>query len=352
MPEENKDVTPDPSPAPADDVKSVPSPDTAADQSDSPTDADVEGSSTEDAKPELSLEEEIENAFAEEKGEDKPNKTKAEEETEDKAKEPDPEKEKEPETEDLTAVPEDVKEGTKAHERFQKLANDNKEKGAKIETLTSTVNDMREMIKDAGLKPDTFKELIEYARIANTGDPKEALKMLDNERQQLILKIGEPIEPPSILADFPELQKRVTDYDLSEQDAIKLAAAQVREQSQKQADEKAQADQNQEESFQDAVKANSDKVTEMELKWQENDVDYSAKKDLLMQKLPEIQKQSPDLWPTLVQDYYDMITLSLASSKKTLNPEPPVTKGDTGQGGQEEPKSLGEAIDRALGVSP
>ena len=211
---------------------------------------------------------------------------------------------------------------------------------------------MRETIKEAGLTPDTFKELIEYARVANTGDPREALKIVDAQRKELLLRIGEKIEPPSILADFPDLQKRVTDFDLSEEDAIKLAAAQTKEKRDAETKQKADTVQNDEATYQKAIEDNSAKVTAMEAEWQKNDVDYAAKKQILMQKLPEIQKQPPASWPALIQNAYDMITLATLTSKKSLTPEAPMKKSETGEGGKQEPSTLGEAIDLALGVTP
>ncbi|MCH7641443.1 hypothetical protein IID22_04575, partial [Patescibacteria group bacterium] len=141
-----------------------------------------------------------------------------------------PEKDTKPDDgqeEDPLKVPEGIKEGSKAHERFQGLVNTNKELVSKTEELDGYVTGMRGMVNDAGLDKDGFRDLLDFARESNTGDPKKALELLDTKRKEILLKIGEAVEAPGPLDDFPDLKEKVENHDLSENDALKLAQAEV-----------------------------------------------------------------------------------------------------------------------------
>ena len=333
-------------------VKSDSPPDEGV-KSDSPAGTDVEGSSTDDGKdkkPIPSLKEEIESAFAEEKGE-------APKKEEPKKEEPKKDPKGKPETSerpddgqdtDPLKVPEGIKEGSKAHERFQNLANTNKELTSKAEELDSYVTGMRGMVNDAGLNKEGFRDLLDFAREANSGDPKKALELLDVQRKELLLKIGEVVEAPGVLDDFPDLKEKVENHDLSEADAIKLAQAEVFK---KQADQvnKTQADQQAEETnYKAAVQKYSAEVTALEAEWKKNDVDYSSKSAIIYEKLNDIQKQPPEQWPFLVKQAYDLITSAVKKSGKGLSSDTAVTKEHGGDGGQQEPKTRLEAISLAL----
>jgi len=333
-------VTPDPTPA----KETVPASEPEGVKSDSPPDKDVEGSSTEEGKeePKPSLLDDIEKALAEEKGEKPPEKT----------PEVKPAEEKKPgdgQEEDPYLVPEDVKEGTKSHERFQSLVNDNKEKVSQLEGLNDTVSQMRETVKDAGLNPESFSDVMAFAKEFNTGDPKKALAMLDDKRNVLMLKIGEVVETPGPLDQFPDLKEKVENHDLSEADALKLAQAEVAKKQANEAQETKEAQDKDQTDYAASVKKYSDEVTAMEKQWKETDADYGSKKDILWSKLEGIRDQPPHLWPYLVKQSYDLISETVKQSGKPVNPESPMGK-DPGPEGVAEPKSLLEAFERNIGV--
>lgn len=317
----------------------------------SPTDKDVEGSSTDkvEEKPVPSMLDEVEKAFAKEAGEDPEKKPEEKPEAEAKKPEKEPEKEpvKEPEAEDLTVMPEEVKEGTKAHERFQKLVNVNKEQTAQVDTLTTHVENIKSVVSDAGLDKDSFKNLMDYAREFNSGDPKKALEILDKQRSELLLKIGEPIEAPDALVNFPDLKEKVENNDLSQADAMKLAKAETDEAARTQAAETAQSEVNKQANIDDAFTENRNKVAAMEQDWAKNDVDFTAKKELLLTEMPKINAQPPEMWPILVQQAWNMIGLAAKKTGKSVSQESPMGKTE-GQGGKPEPKTSLEATEQAF----
>ena len=168
------------------------------------------------------------------------------------------------------------------------------------------------------------------------------------EPSLVLKKIGEVVEAPGVLDDFPDLKEKVENHDLSEADAIKLAQAEVFK---KQADQanKTQADQQAEETnYKAAVQKYSAEVTALEDEWKKNDVDYSSKSAIIYEKLNDIQKQPPEQWPFLVKQAYDLITSAVKKSGKGLSSDTAVTKEHGGDGGQQEPKTRLEAISLAL----
>ena len=82
----------------------------------------------------------------------------------------------------------------------------------------------------------------------------------------------------------------------------------------------------------------------MEKQWQATDVDFSAKKELLMTEMANINQQPPEMWPVLVKQAYDMISLAAKKTGKSVSRESPMGKTE-GQGGTPEPKSSLEALE-------
>lgn len=331
---------------------------TPAEQEESQASGDVEASSSEKdqgAKP--SLLDEIEQAMVEETGkplEDKPEVKPKEEEPAKAEKEEGqkPEKEEEPETEEdkakkLHEVPEGVKEGSKAHTRFQELVSNNKQLAQEKEQAVGQLESMRTLISETGVNREEFADILDYAREAKRGDPKKALEMLDVQRKNLLLQIGENVEPPDILSDFPDLQTKVTDGELAVDDAVKLAKSRIQEAQQQREKEEADKVRQDQQAYETQVVENRDKVIALEKSWMANDLDWSVKRDLLAAKMPEINKRPPHEWPQLVEDAYRLITQTIKAAVpagKKLTPDSPVRKGGADGNGQPEPKSLYEAI--------
>lgn len=347
-------VTPD---SPADESQAP------ADQGDSQTPKDVAASSSEnDQTPQPSLLDDIEQALVNESG--KPLEDKPEVKPKEEGAKPEPEEGKKPaedekakaddkpETEEekakkLHEVPEDVKEGSKAHVRFQELVSSNKQLAAEKEQFAGQVQSMRELISETGVNKDEFADLLDFAKEVKSGDPKKALEMLDRQRNDLILKIGENISPPDILDGFPDLKTKVKDGELAVDDAVRLAKSQNLEAQTKREKEQAEKTQEDQRVYEEQVTTNRNAVIALEKAWRENDLDWAVKRDLLQEKMPEINKRPPHEWPQLVEDAYNLITRTIKAAgapAKKLTPGSPIGKGGTDGNGKQEPKTLMEAI--------
>jgi len=165
---------------------------------------------------------------SEEPDEPEDSESKEEDEPEDKEdkEEDEPESKEEDEEPDVHEMPEGLK--PKAEERFQNLVNDNKEKAAYIEQANEALSNMQEAVKQTGLDAEGFGNLVDFARMTNSNDQqdrKEAFNLIKSEYHRQAQLLGEKVEGVDLLADYPELRGRVDDFELSEDDALKIANA-------------------------------------------------------------------------------------------------------------------------------
>jgi len=334
-----------------------------ADTGESQTPTDVEGSSTANDQAEKpSLLDAIEQSMVNESGEplaDKPEvKPQEEGATPADAEAPKPAKaEEKAETDEekaqkLHEVPEGVKEGSKAHTRFQDLVSNNKQLAIERDSAVSEAQTMRESVAETGINKNEFGALLGYASERKKGDPKKALAFLDAERKNILLELGEDIPAPDILSDFPDLQIKVTDGDLTSEDAVKLAKAKVTEAARVKADEDADLQRQADNEANEQFETNKAKVIALEQGWMKADLDWPAKRELMAPRIAEINKLPPEQWPKAFEDAYKLITDTIEASSltaKKLTPASPINGGGSDEGGDTEPKTLQEALEKANG---
>tara|TARA_R100001594_G_scaffold136482_1_gene178870 strand:+ start:219 stop:1286 length:1068 start_codon:yes stop_codon:yes gene_type:complete len=253
---------------------------------------------------------------------------------------------------DLHEMPEGLK--PKAEERFQSLVNDNKAKAEYIDQANEALSGMQEAVKQTGLNAEGFGTLMDFARLANsnnTEDRKEAFKLIKNEYHRQAQFLGEKVEGVDHLADFPELKNRVEDFELSEDDALKIAQAerlmaQHKEQSQQTSLEAERARQS------DAEKQTAlDEVGVFMNSMKKADIDFEAKNSKLMSMVDDIRRDYPaNQWPSVVKHLYGAMGSAsnqrIENKKATANP---VVSSNVSTGDQV-PKTMLEAINQALDV--
>ena len=288
--------------------------------------------------------------FEETEESDKPEEPESEDD-EAKAKEDEPEaKEDDDEEPDIHDMPEGLK--PKAEERFQNLVNDNKEKTAYIEQANEALNNMQEAVKQSGLDAQGFGHLIDFARMTNSNDQQDrmdAFNLIKAEYHRQAQLLGEKVEGVDLLADFPELRGRVDDFELSEDDALKLAKADRLMAQQQEANQRS----TQEAEMQKASNSEKEKalgqVSTFIDSMKKTDIDFEAKNSKLMGMVDEIrQSYQPDQWPSVIKHLYG--AMGSSSNKRIENKKsaanPVVSSGVST--GEQVPTTMLEAINQAL----
>ncbi|HFD80476.1 MAG TPA: hypothetical protein ENK05_08830 [Gammaproteobacteria bacterium] len=252
------------------------------------------------------------------------------------------------EEDDLYApLPDDVKEKTR--ERFNKLVESHKALSTELETYRSENEGFREVINYSQATPEEFNQLIEYSRLVKTGDLKAALNMLDEQRAQIARLLDEPVAGVDQLADFPDLKQRVEQMELSQQDALEIAALRRREAAIREQQQAAVQQQEQATTLQQEVDRASQAIVQMVNQWQANDIDFPRKQERLMAKAQEIaERYPPDLWQQALQDVYDAMQVVQAPASETP-PSPQPLRPQSGGGGKPVPRSMLQAVEQALG---
>lgn len=244
--------------------------------------------------------------------------------------------------EDITKMPEGLSKG--AQERFQRLANDNKEVKQRLEEVQSAVEPFRQALQENGVRQEQFEMATGYIGLINKGDYRGALAIMDKERQQLALMIGEPLEGVDALSDHPDLREAVDSFQITEPHALELA----RQRSQQQMQQQRQQEQQQTQQFhlqqQQATQQGTQAVDAFCKQMMKSDLDYAKVEAIL---LPQIQSGllkdvPPSRWAAVVESTYKMIKASAGAGKQT--PSTPPLRGNGLDSPGNAPKTMHEAM--------
>jgi len=258
----------------------------------------------------------------------------------------------EEETDDIYAEPEGLK--PKAQERFRSLVEDNKYKADQLEQAQTALTEIQKTVQQSNMTPEEFGYLIDYGRMAVSKDPKEleyALQTAQNEVLRISQALGKEVDGVDLLTGHPELQKRVEDYELTREDALRIAKAEreleqykkVQTQQTQQADEA-----NKRQTAQDQSLA---KVKSFMDKMKATDIDYSAKEAKLVEQAAKVRENyPPEQWPVVIQDLYETMGFGASDKKQELKTSAPAPiQSTTSTVGSQVPKTMQEAIHLGLG---
>lgn len=253
------------------------------------------------------------------------------------------EEQKPADPEDLTKMPEGL--APKAQERFQKLANENKEVKAELENMRSQIQPFYESLTANKVTGEQFTMATTYIGLVNKGDLRGALELMDRERAQLALYLGEPVAGVDALQEFPDLRQAVDQFQIDERHALELAKQRkttaVTQQRQQQQQEQQMQRQQQEEAWNAGVLDIDNWSKDMAAK----DLDYPHVEKLLLQRIERItQTQPPKQWRQAVQDAYDLIKAGAGTIRAAAPAAAPVLR-PTGAGSPAtKPKTMAEAM--------
>lgn len=245
--------------------------------------------------------------------------------------------------EDILSMPEGL--APKAQERFQRLANTNRELTGKVQELDEQVSYVKETFAQHGVKREQFEQAAGVIGMINRGDFQSALKVLDEQRRQISLIMGQPLPGVDALSDHPDLRKAVDEMQITEPHAMELARRRLAEQhTQQQRSQQQEAQQSQ----QQAERAHNDglqKVDALCKQLQASDMDYPAVEAQLLPLLPDIMKDvPPSRWVAVVKTQYDLIKRVASTVRQSAGGGGTVLRA-TGQASpQQAPKTMQEAM--------
>jgi hypothetical protein len=261
---------------------------------------------------------------------------------------------KKPNPADPTQMPEGLT--PKAQERFQTLANTNKELTARVTEWEPVVNSALELQKsfhENGVKREQFDQAMQVVGLMNRGDLEGALAALDEQRRMISLHLGRPVPGADALAEHPDLRADVDNLQLTEARALEIARSRMiqnrsREFQQRQQQESQQQEQEQQRLQQDEV-ARKDSVMSVDKfckQMQQTDLDYARIEPLLLQQIqggllegvPHAHRAA------LVQKTYALIKQTAQQTRGMSGATTTVLRPTGGEAPTAKPKSAYEAM--------
>ena len=266
--------------------------------------------------------------------------------------EEDTKSEEEPEVEDeadddIYSEPAGLK--PKAQERFRGLVEDNKSKTEQLDKAEFALKEIHKTVSESNMSPEEFGYLIDYGRMAVSKKPEEleyALQTAQNEIIRISQLLGKEGEGVDLLADQPELKKRVDDYELSREDALRIAKSERELASYKQVQTQQRDQQQVATKQQDVQQQSLDQVRAYMGKMKSTDINFSAKEARLVDQAAKVrQNYPPEQWPTVIQDLYETMSVDSSAQKQNLKTSAPTPmQSTTSTVGSTVPKTMQEAV--------
>jgi len=319
----------------------------------------AEKSVTEDSQPPVADEKSDSSTEEEKTAVEAIKKALAEDDTEEEVPdqvEEDTKSEEEPEVEDeadddIYSEPAGLK--PKAQERFRGLVEDNKTKTERLDQAEFALKEIHKTVSESHMTPEEFGYLIDYGRMAVSKKPEEleyALQTAQNEIVRISQLLGKEVPGVDLLADQPELKKRVDDYELSREDALRIAKSERELASYKQVQTQQREQQQVATKQQDVQQQSLDQVRAYMSKMKSTDINFSAKEAKLVDQAAKVrQNYPPEQWPTIIQDLYETMSVDSSTQKQNLKTSAPTPmQPTTSTVGSTVPKTMQEAVMRGL----
>lgn len=250
-----------------------------------------------------------------------------------------------PAADDLTAMPEGLT--PKAQERFQKLANANRELSewrAQVEPQVNAGQYVQETFQTNGIKREQFETFVEFAGALNRGDLATVQRIMEAEMQNIALLTGQPLTADP-LASHPDLREAVNGFQMTEAHALETARYRTQQaQQQAQAQQHQQAQQTQQQAQQEVQRAEQ-QIDQLMNQLQSNDIDYAAVMPHLEQAIKDglLTGVKPHQWASKLQVQYQLIK-KVAGSQRTVQPATPVLRPTGVAAPGQQPKSMLDAM--------
>jgi hypothetical protein len=251
----------------------------------------------------------------------------------------------EPENPDPLAMPAGLT--PKAQERFQRLANENRELTEKADTATRQVEYVKTTFHEHGVKPEQFEQAASLIGMLNRGDFRGARAALEKQLQQIALITGEPGGTIDALANFPDLRQAVDGMQMTEAYALEIARARATQHATGQRVQREQEQQQRSQQETQAVNTGTLAVDAFCKRMQGSDPDYAAIEAHLLPEIPNLLRGvPPSHWASTVEAQYRLMK---TAATKFRQPAPSAQPGNalrpTGTGSvAAAPRSMLEAM--------
>ncbi len=247
---------------------------------------------------------------------------------------------------DPTAMPEGL--GQKAQERFQRLAGTVKELTQQAQALNEQVGYVRDTFQQHGITQPQFEQATAVLGMLNSGDYRGALQVLDQQRQQIALALGEALPGVDALQHFPDLRQRVDGLLMTEADAIELARHRQTQGYQRQQYEQQQGQQREQQVQQQAVQTAQKAVDSWWKQMAASDIDAPVIEAKLLPHIPALlQGVPPAAWANVLQQQYKLLKEAAGSFRRQPSPQgsgDPLRPTGSGSAPQQRPGSMEEAM--------
>lgn len=246
--------------------------------------------------------------------------------------------------EDLTQMPDGLT--PKAQERFQKLANTNRELAQWRQEVEPQISYIQETFKTNNVTREQFEKAVEFIGAVNRGDVDTAQKIIGEEFSALSLIAGRPLQSPDPLASFPDLRQAVDGLQITEAHALELARGRRNQNIEQQRAQQTQQETQQAEQQQRQFNAGLSAVDNFCKRMQSSDLDYAAIENHLVPVIPKlIEGVHPSRWAAVVEEQYKLIKQVSGSSRQPAHSSAPQVLRSTGSASPAAvPKSAYEAM--------
>lgn len=246
--------------------------------------------------------------------------------------------------EDITAMPEGL--SPKAQERFQKLANSNKELQTQHDDFRQTIEPFRVALQSNGVTQQQFDQATQVVGMINRGDLAGAQTVLMEQLRMISLATGKQIVAVDALSEFPDLRQRVDQMQLSEDDAMELARNRAVQNGQQARQQREQQARNTQQQSQQLVQQGQVAVDTFCKRQMTTDMDYAKIEPLLLEQIKGglLEGVPPARWAVIVEKTYGLIKQSASMHR----PSPSIGGGVLRPSGADQarvaPKSMYEAM--------
>jgi hypothetical protein len=221
---------------------------------------------------------------------------------------------------DFMLTPEEKKVATQGmQQRIHQLHRYAKEQETTVAKLTETNaglskfrDDMMGVFDEHLVQPEDLGVLLDYNKRLKTGDLAGALKIVDDARAAIHKAMGKEGPGVDLLAEFPDLQKKVDDLEMKREYALEIANARRREAARESAQRQAHSQQSeQQRTASEVKKAEESALVEID-RWSvqmaKEDIDFAKKEEKISPQMTEIVKEYPaQLWLPTIKRLYGSI---------------------------------------------
>ncbi len=238
----------------------------------------------------------------------------------------------------------------KTKERFHELVSQNKKKDSRIQELETENDQIISMISGTGATAQQFGELLEISSLMyhpEQSNPKEAIDKLYSAASQIARANGIDLPGYDPLEGHDDLRQKVENMDMTLDAAKELAQHRNRQHIQNERTQEESTQRQEQAAYQSRVAEGKDNIRKYLENLQDNDIDFEAKAEYLMDAVKGIaQEVPPEKWVEHLDRHYKTIDSIV---KNRLPPKDPAPLRSGGGGsGVKAPTDMQEAISQGL----